>query len=601
MRKRGIFHKLVPVLLLAVLLMSLSARPILGAANRYFSCYPTTGHVGDRIEVRGQYWDATNYYILTFAFGTPYRLTQTGIIGSSGILSTDFTVPAIPGGTYTIMVESSSGGGESYSDTFRINPLVTLTKSAAIFGDQIVINGSGFAANLTATLTFDGTQFATAPLSNTGSFASITFNLPETYQGQHEIKVTDTSGNVGTANVIVNPKTTITPVSGAVGTSVAVSASGFNANANITITLAGTTVNTTPSPVTTNSKGSFQANFTVPAATGGAQEVATTDGTNRDAQTFTVVAGLIVEPTTGFSGTEVTVTGTGFLPNISVSVIFDNDLMKTAYTNSYGQFGTRFPVPARNAGTYMIQATDGTNNLQANFTITTTASISPETTAAAPGHVGTPLTVTGIGFQAGKTLTVTYDNTQAATAPVGTDGTFTVTFNAPESAAGNHIIAVSDGTSTKQFNFAMETLPPSTPAPLKPEIDSREKAETTFEWQSVTDPSGVTYTLQIATKENFAEGSVIFEKTELTQPEYTLTKDEALESTSKKEPYYWRVRAVDGAGNASPWTGAGAFYVGGFSLFSFSFSPVVLIILIVVGVVLVLFLGIWLGRRTAYF
>jgi len=93
----------------------------------------------------------------------------------------------------------------------------------------------------------------------------------------------------------------------------------------------------------------------------------------------------------------------------------------------------------------------------------------------------------------------------------------------------------------------------------------------------------------------------VLERPGLTESEYTLTKEEKLESTKKEEPYYWRVRAVDGAGNpANPdqgWTSPGTFHVG----FSFEIAGWVQYVLMALGGLLLLGIGFLLGRRSAYF
>jgi len=114
-----------------------------------------------------------------------------------------------------------------------------------------------------------------------------------------------------------------------------------------------------------------------------------------------------------------------------------------------------------------------------------------------------------------------------------------------------------------------------------------------FDWQDVTDPSGVTYTLQLARNENFTD---IVLKKELTQSKYTMTEAEELESTKKDEPYWWRVKATDGATNESGWSGAGSFYVG----FVFALPDWAIYLLMGVGGLLLFFIGFFVGRRTGY-
>jgi len=197
----------------------------------------------------------------------------------------------------------------------------------------------------------------------------------------------------------------------------------------------------------------------------------------------------------------------------------------------------------------------------------------------------------------GKLVTVTYDGNQVATATVNTDGTFSATFSAPASTSGEHSVIATGLTSLISFTFVMESTPPSIPQPLKPEMDVKVEAEAYFDWEDVTDPSGVTYTLQVATSEGFSADSIVLEKTGLTQSEYTVTQEEKLRSVSKETPYYWRVKAVDLASNEGRWSGKGSFYVG----FTLALPRAVVYTLFGVGALLLGVFGFWLGRKTAYY
>jgi hypothetical protein len=144
----------------------------------------------------------------------------------------------------------------------------------------------------------------------------------------------------------------------------------------------------------------------------------------------------------------------------------------------------------------------------------------------------------------------------------------------------------------------MESEAPPVPTPLVPEMNVKAAALTYFDWEDVEDISGVTYTLQIATDEDFTKDSMVLEKAGLTESEYTITEEEKLPSVKKEARYYWRVRAVDGASNASDWTSAGSFYVG-FPLPEL--KGWLLYTLMGIGGLLLLIFGFWLGRRTAYY
>ena len=140
----------------------------------------------------------------------------------------------------------------------------------------------------------------------------------------------------------------------------------------------------------------------------------------------------------------------------------------------------------------------------------------------------------------------------------------------------------------------MESEAPPTPSLLLPVDAFEAEAKTNFDWEDIVDPSGATYTLQVAEDKNF--NSMVLEKEGLTKSEYTITEQEKLSPTKKEAPYHWRVKAIDGASNGSEWSTPRSFYVGA----SFSMPSGVIYTLIVIGFLGLAFLAFWMGRRTAY-
>ena len=142
----------------------------------------------------------------------------------------------------------------------------------------------------------------------------------------------------------------------------------------------------------------------------------------------------------------------------------------------------------------------------------------------------------------------------------------------------------------------MESIAPPAPVPLLPANAStiETATETRFIWEGITDPSGVTYTIQITSDANFASGNsttLVLERSKLTTTEYILTLEEKLEPTKKGTPYYWRVRAVDNASNISDWSTIREFYT------SASGPPWFLYSVIAEGGISVLLFGFCLVRR----
>jgi hypothetical protein len=554
-----------------------------------------SGYVGDPITVSGTGFTASS--TVTINFDSTAWFTTTAL--TNGTFSVATTVPASVRATHT--VQGSDIYGYSSSASFITYSKITATPASGGVGDNITISGTGFAATQSIAITFNGVAVTTTPAavttSTVGSFGPATFTVPAIVRGSYTIRAQDISGNYATATFTTTQSITLTPTSGPNGTKVTVNGTGFNASATITIYFDDVPVTTTLAVVPTDTTGAFSASFNIPSSPSGVvHQVKASDGTNTDTKTFTVTATISISPPSGYVGMKVTVTGTGFLASKLVTITFDGDAVPTTpvavTTDSKGVLSTSFDVPAKVADTYTIRVSDGTNDKDIDFTVTTSATISPVTTTTSPGHVGDNITVTGVGFMPDSTLTITYDNKTEASTTVASDGSFSVIFPAPASIKGAHTVIASDNVSSIPLPFVMEGTAPAVPTLSKPEAGTKAKSLATFDWSTVTDPSGVTYTLQIATDTAFTE--LVLEKKLLTESEYTLTKAEKLESVSQETPYYWRVKAIDGASNESAWSDAGSFYVG-----FFLSQQTIIYIIIGIGAVILILLAFWLGQRRA--
>jgi len=103
--------------------------------------------------------------------------------------------------------------------------------------------------------------------------------------------------------------------------------------------------------------------------------------------------------------------------------------------------------------------------------------------------------------------------------------------------------------------FSIDATAPSRPALVSPADGATLDQFVTFDWSDVSDPSGVTYTLQIDDATDFS--TPVREKTGLTLSTYKLTSSEALPNGT----YYWHVMAVDGTGNPGKWSSRRSFVV----------------------------------------
>lgn len=395
--------------------------------------------------------------------------------------------------------------------------------------------------------------------------------------------------------------TDFSPTSGPVGTEVVISGENFGASEELTIEYDGTGISIESGDEDTDSRGDFDCVIVIPPSTAGDHTVTISDESLTELeQTFEVEPEMSFTPAHAPPDATFTVTGTGFGDRAGVDIFLGTMAVASGQTDSDGSFSISATVPDIEEGTYdlLVEDDDG-NDAEGSFLVEIgiEISISKVTTPGSPGYVGDSVTVSGFGFEADSTVTITYatEPQVVATTTSDADGAFTATFDIPESEAGAHTITASDGTNSLEVPFYMEAQSPGVPQLLLPEIGTKAASLTQFDWESVEDPSGVSYELQVATSEDFAADAMVLEVVGIGESEYTLTDEEALESRSEEEPYYWRVRAIDGASNASAWADTSSFHVG------FAWPDWIIHLWWGLGVLGAIFLGYYLGKRRAYY
>jgi hypothetical protein len=391
---------------------------------------------------------------------------------------------------------------------------------------------------------------------------------------------------------------------GAVGTEVEISGQGLRPDQQITIKYDGNSTDISGGDSQSDDNGDFTCTFIIPESSAGSHVITAVDesGNTPEAE-FTVTPTITISPAEQVTGREVEVSGTGFGTRLGVTITLDDEEVATTplilSTDHNGSFEGSFIVPTSGShGTRIVAAVDEhLNEAEAPLDIQGGITVSPATSLTSPGYAGMELVIKGAGFNLGATVTITYSN-NGEELPIATviaeNGDFQVEYTVPPSAAGSHNITASGSTSTATIAFIMESEAPSTPTPLTPAIAGTTGARAYFDWTDVSDDSGISYALQIAADSDF--NLILLTKTGLETSEYTLTETEALESDQANTPYYWRVKAVDGAQNDSGWTYPRIFYVS----FSLSAMPIwALFILGIVATVLISTLIYWLWKRRA--
>jgi hypothetical protein len=546
----------------------------------------SSASVGDQITITGSGYTSSGT-VTIYLDSVSQQTTTANIYGG---FSVTFTIPRMTKGNHTFSTYDT-GSGITTSAPFNLVSKLSVNPTSSAFGTPVTLTGTGFTASSAITVYLDNVNTTSTTSDTYGGFTISNYTLPATTSGTHTLRAQDNTGNYVTTTITTISGILIDPSTGPTGTQVNISGNGFRSSEAISIFIDNTNLNV--SGLTTNSAGAFSTSITMPVVSFGSHQLKAVDSVNNAVVNFAVTANAVISPTSGYAGTKITLNGTGFIANQVATISFDNSPVGTATINSQGSFSMSFDAPSRQAGAYKVRATDGTNIVENNFNVTTSVKFVTKNSATAPGYVGEPVTVSGVGFKAGATITITYDGKEVKTGTVGSDTNFSITFNAPASKAGEHTVTISDGTVMLPLKYYMDTTAPASPTMVKPETGERQKATGKFTWNSVSDPSGITYELQIASDVSFSASSMILEKKGLTATEYTLTKAEKLKNTKKDAPDFWRVRAVDSAENAGNWSNIWSFTVGGV------LPAWALWVLIGLGAVIILLFAFWLGRRSS--
>ncbi len=616
-----------------VLTMLLLAIPTASAFAATLVFTPTVAAVGQQVTLTGSGYGANSQIGVYFS---NQNVVQFKVIG------TDVTIYSYVGqfaadangnisGTYTIPATFSQGGAAVTSGTYYLyavqldsaNPNTILTKGTLTVqpnaslnapspatgapGTTITLTGTNFLPSHALTFTFEGAAVTplTGGTSDTNGAVSATISVPYLSAGAHSITVSDGTAPQSTTFTIT-PYIAAAPQSGPVGTEVTIAGNGFGAVKSVTIYFNNQQVTTT----LTSSTGTIDnTKFTIPDLNlpAGTYDIKVADSSsNLGTAPFQLTVPTQPPPTTTptptadiqvtVSGTTVNINGTGFKASSQITVSIEGSVVSTATSDANGAFATQFEVPASvTPGDHVISVTDGTSTKQYTFTKAPPAAAPDIQVLAA----GTSVVISGTDFAPNSTITISVDGETLGTLTANAAGAFVSQLQMPgDLKHGDHTIAVTDGTNTKDYTYTVESTPPDIPTAVSPAQNATPKKPIVFEWTPVSDPSApVTYNLQVATDANFSAGSVVINKTGLSSPSYTLTTDEQDLLTGKSTPYYWHVSAEDAASNQSPWTGALPFNVSA----PFSFPTWLIVTVAIVGAIVLFGIGYLVGRRTAFY
>ena len=375
---------------------------------------PTEGAVGTGVAVTVKGFGANESVKLTWD-------------GESGPTLGTATTNALGTGSVTIAIPDASNGWHNYTGlglssgargwgAMRVLASIGLDPPSGARGASTTPRLRGFPANTAVTVSWNRTASAagTTVCSGTTSAQGVfvcSFAVPTSAMAGAGYPVVGVAGGVTAAALFTvtgagNAAITLSPATGFVGGWVTVNATGFAAGETVAAHW-GTSTAPRGSAVT-NASGAASFTTTVPPLPAGVHTVTGKGATSgRTAQaSFTVAPNLTLSPTSGPSGTAITVRGYGFDANAGVSIYWNRTggaagiNVCGATTNASGSFTCGFSALSGAANTgYPVVAVSGSRTARATFTLTGSSfaaqgldasSAQAEMTVpnAAPGHDG---------------------------------------------------------------------------------------------------------------------------------------------------------------------------------------------------------------------
>ena len=168
----------------------------------------SSGIVGDTVTMTGSNFGAYEKDI-TILFDGEAMVTDIEA-GSEGEWEASFQVPDMPAGEYNITTEGEHTDKEDIGElSFEIKPYIVLSADEGHVDMDLTVTGYGFAADKDVNIMYDDSQVGIAETDDQGSF-EVSFSVPESNHGEHQVRAKLTRGANSTADLVVNTSTVFT-------------------------------------------------------------------------------------------------------------------------------------------------------------------------------------------------------------------------------------------------------------------------------------------------------------------------------------------------------------------------------------------------------
>jgi len=452
---------------------------------------PDSGLAGDEITISGYGYDSeVDVDDVTWDAGALVLNPVTPETDELGSWTATCDALAAPG----VIVALDEGAVNTATATFTVGPSISLDADEGPTGLEVEITGRGYTVGATivaGNVTFGGEICyleETVTVKGDGTFELVTYVPSTADTDEYDFEVTEKSAAepdvTATEGFEVNglAEISVTPEYGPQGSIVTIEGWNFTQSAqDVVIELDGEGAKT----FETDNNGHFDGTYIIPAVGSGVQDLTATQADYLiDAETEFRAGIMIVilSPTSGPSGTSLTLTGTGFTDTDAWNATFGEETFVDAGVSVVTEITATEYVPSVEPGVYTITVWDIDADIQVEveFEVTATTMITTDPVVAPADY---EITVEGSGFaddldfmvaDFGDIELVYYNDTEEWTPALTTtwavddddwdDGYFEFTFDLADDAelgVGTYTINVTDGTellAQLEFDVVVETI-----------------------------------------------------------------------------------------------------------------------------------------------
>ena len=354
---------------------------------------------------------------------------------------------------------------------------IALNPTQGITGSEAAITGDGFIGKL-ATIYWDDKKLVQdVPVSKTGQI-NFSFEIPSSSKGDHAVKVTDDSNwaNINASSVFsITPSIELEPPWGKVTNTVTVFGYGFaSGESGIRTTWDGKQLS--KSAATADKNGAWYSTFETPYVAKGEYTIGafgdTTTSDEVTEVTFTVSPFCKATPLSGPVGTKVTITGVGFRAGEDgITFTWDGPITDTNFiAKPNGSFSWPITVPPSVKGRHILGIYGSSFTPKGivpdiEFEVTPSIVLIPSDM-----YNSRDVTVSGAGFNAGESVTISYDKSNTGVSATTDDlGNFSAVFQVPLSPSKDHqVTATGNKGALAQVNYTSVSVSPDAPQLLFP-------------------------------------------------------------------------------------------------------------------------------------